>query len=103
MTWKLTKPSDLEFAFVHDADEPQAVFVEMSVKADPEWDGGLSHLVSGFWPAHIPMDEVMENTFEFQQSEEEVKALLISAGFEFSESFQKELDDYENLMPPLQA
>lgn len=97
MTWLPTKTSDLEFAFIHDPDD-EGVFVEMSVKANPEWDGGLSHYVHTFWPQHIPMDEVMENTFEFPQSEEEVKKLLISAGFEFSDEFQKQLDDYQDLL-----
>lgn len=102
MTWLPTKTSDLEFAFIRDPDD-EGVFVEMSVKANPEWDGGLSHIVGDFWPANVPMDEVMENTFEFDLSEEETKALLISAGFEFSESFQKDLDDYQALMSGKQS
>lgn len=96
MTCLPTKTADLEFAFIRDPDE-EGVIVEMSIKANPEWDGGLSHIVGDFWPKHIPMDEVMENTFEFPQGEDEVKQLLVSAGFEFSQKFQDALDEYAAL------
>ena len=97
MTCLPTKTDDLEFAFIRDPDD-EGTIVEMSLKAHPEWDGGLSHIVGDFWPKHIPMDEVMENTFEFQQDEVEVKQLLTSAGFEFSQKFQDDLDAYAALL-----
>lgn len=97
MTWLPTKTADFEFAFIRDPDD-QGVIVELSVKANPEWDGGLSHIVGDFWPKHIPMDEVMENTFEFQGSEDEVKEMLLGAGFEFSQKFQDDLDAFAALM-----
>lgn len=92
-----TKTSDLEFAFIRDPDE-EGVIVEMSLKSNPEWDGGLCHIIADFWPESLVMDEVMENTFAFDMTEDEAKEALTRAGFEYSEAFQKQLDDYSALM-----
>jgi len=55
--------------------------------------GSLSHFIGAFWPSDLVMDEVMENMFAFDLSEELVKDRLVRAGFEFSQSYQKILDD----------
>ncbi|WP_122531240.1 hypothetical protein [Pseudomonas viridiflava] len=87
-----TEASEIEFAFLRGMDEEGTV-VEMSIKAQPEYDGGMTNFIGAFWPSDLVMDEVMENTFAFDLSEELVKDRLVCAGFEFSQSYQKILDE----------
>lgn len=86
------KASDIEFAFLRDGDE-EGTEVAMSLKDDPEYDDGMTHLIVDFWPADLVLDEATENTFVFDLSEDLVKERLIRAGFEYSQAFQEILDE----------
>jgi hypothetical protein len=88
----IVNASDFEFAV---ATWDGSVFVVMSAKHYPEYNGHLGEFVAPFWPKDMIMDETLELTFAIDEelSEEQVKEKLIAAGFEFSQDFQDALDE----------